>query len=46
MSRKYNIVGIIVANVGPKKEEGPQKDTTCACHCDHNDGTYNNKSSQ
>lgn len=31
MSRKYNIVGIIVANVEPKKEEGREKDTNCAC---------------
>lgn len=45
MLRKYNIVGIIVENVGPKKEE-EGKDTTCAYLCDHNDRTYNNKSSQ
>lgn len=31
MSRKYNIVGIIVANVEPKKEESREKDTNCAC---------------
>lgn len=30
MWRKYNIEGIIVANVEPKKEEGREKDTNCA----------------